>query len=91
MHIMGEGGSKGLGQIKAKCEVQHYFALLNYSGAVTVVVRCQYIDNNEFLYTVVLATYLESLWASGQVTGKPSSNGKLGATLCHAYSSEVYH
>ena len=86
MHIMGEGGSKGLGQIKAKCEVQHYFAWLNYSGAVTVVVCCEYTDNNQFLYTVVLATYLELLWASGQVMGKPSSNG---ATSCHAYSSEV--
>ena len=75
----------------SKCEVQHYFGWLNYSGAVTVVIRCEYTDNNEFLYTVVLATYLESLWASGQVTGKSSSNGKLGATSCHAYSSEVYH
>ena len=88
MHIVGEGGSKGLGQTIAKCEVQHYFAWLNYSGAVTVVVCCEYTDNNQFLYTVVLATYL---WASGQVTGKSSSNGKLGATLCHAYASEVYH
>ena len=68
MHIVGEGGSKGLGQTIAKCEVQHYFAWLNYSGAVTVVICCEYIDNNQFLYTVVLATYLESLWSSSQVT-----------------------
>ena len=92
MHIVGEGGSEGLGQVKAKCKVQHYFPWLNYSGAVTVVICCEYTDNNEFLYTVVLATYLESLWASRQVTDKSSSNGKLGATLYgHAYASEVYH